>query len=253
MQSHKLIFIGGLHRSGKSLVSNCLKEHPSISGFKENAVYEDEGQHVQSVYKPAKFYGGPGRFGFSPEAHLTEESPLVSEENRAKLFVGWYRYWNLEKPCLLEQSPPNLIRTRFLQALFPDSYFIIVLRHPIPVSYETQKYMGDSRATIYSLMKHWLVAHETFASDRKHIRKLLVLKYEDFIKDQYMYLERIYSFLGLPNHITTQEILSDHNAEAFVKWNKQRRDVFLRYYIKLISKKFEARINQVGYSLYEAE
>ena len=77
-----LVFVGGLHRSGTSLLHRCLAEHPDASGFRGTGVPEDEGQHLQSVYRPARAHGGPGRFGFDPGAHLTEESPLVSDENR---------------------------------------------------------------------------------------------------------------------------------------------------------------------------
>jgi hypothetical protein len=62
----------------------------------------------------------------------------VTPENRQKLFEEWSRYWDVSKPYLLEKSPPNLIRTRFLQAMFPSSYFVVLLRHPIPVALATQ-------------------------------------------------------------------------------------------------------------------
>ena len=49
----QLVFVGGLHRSGTSLVHRCLAEHPSASGFRNTGVWEDEGQHLQTVYLPA--------------------------------------------------------------------------------------------------------------------------------------------------------------------------------------------------------
>ena len=64
-------------------------EHPDASGFRDTGVPEDEGQHLQSVYRPARAHGGPGRFGFDPGAHLTEDSPLVTDENRARLAADW--------------------------------------------------------------------------------------------------------------------------------------------------------------------
>ena len=39
----------------------------------------------------------------------------------------------MSEPVLVEKSPPNLVRTRFLQALFPDARQIVVTRHPIAV------------------------------------------------------------------------------------------------------------------------
>jgi hypothetical protein len=76
-QDHRFVFIGGLHRSGTTLLARCLAEHPEVSGFSGTRALEDEGQHLQNVYQPGRAYGGPGRFGFDPEAHLTETSSLV--------------------------------------------------------------------------------------------------------------------------------------------------------------------------------
>ena len=47
-----LVFVGGLHRSGTSLVHRCLASHPAVSGFSDTGVPEDEGQHLQTVYPP---------------------------------------------------------------------------------------------------------------------------------------------------------------------------------------------------------
>jgi len=114
---HQFVFLAGLHRSGTTLLARLLAAHPEMSGFSGTGVPADEGQHLQSVYPAAKKYGGPGRFGFAPESHLTEGSPLVSEASARKLFEEWSAHWDLSRPLLLEKSPPNLLKTRFLQAL----------------------------------------------------------------------------------------------------------------------------------------
>jgi len=190
----KFIFIGGLHRSGTSPLFRILREHPEISGFHETGVPEDEGQHLQTIFPPAKTYGGPGRFGFNKKAHLTEKSNLVTVENREALFKEWSRYWDLSKPYLLEKSPPNLIRTRFLQALFPNSRFIVIYRHPIATSLATQKWASSS---LELLMEHWLRCHHLFEFDRPHLRLVHVVKYEDLIASTQVELEKIYRFLNL--------------------------------------------------------
>ena len=112
MQEKKFIFISGLHRSGTSLLYKILKEQDEISGLSKTNELEDEGQHVQTVYKPAYEFGGVGKFGFDIKAPLDENSELINEINRKKLFNEWSRFWDLEKNILLEKSPPNIIRTR---------------------------------------------------------------------------------------------------------------------------------------------
>src|SRR4051812_31203825 len=56
--AQRLVFVGGLHRSGTSLVHRCLADHPRASGFRNTGVWEDEGQHLQTVYRPAGSHGG---------------------------------------------------------------------------------------------------------------------------------------------------------------------------------------------------
>ncbi len=210
MEHHRFVFIGGMHRSEKSVIFRWLSEHALISGLENTDVPQDEGQHLQSIYPPARTYGGPGKFGFEPEAHLTDTPELISSGNRLRLFAEWKRYWGQRKPVLLENSPPNLIRTRFLQKLFPNSCFFIVTRHPIAVSYETQKW---SNTALPELIKHWLVCHEKFEQDRQYIRRLFVLKYENFVEQPQAVSDTIYSFLSLSHYLNRIEVRSSVNEK----------------------------------------
>ena len=81
----RLLFIGGLHRSGTSLVHRCISSHPQVAGFHDTGVLEDEGQYLQGVYPIGQAHGGPGRFALDPRCHLTETSPLVSRASRERL------------------------------------------------------------------------------------------------------------------------------------------------------------------------
>jgi hypothetical protein len=247
LNGYKFIFLCGLHRSGTSPLFRILREHPQISGFFNTGVPEDEGQHLQTVFPAAKVYGGPGRFGFAPEAHLTDESSLVMPENREKLFAEWSKYWDLSRPYLLEKSPPNLIRTRFLQALFPNSYFIVIVRHPIAVSLATQKW-ADS--TVASLVQHWLHCHGLFEQDRPYLRHSLVVKYEDLIQATGRGLEQIYNFLGVATRSSTGLNPSGNNR-YFAIWRKLAADKKgLGEYGRVVAQ-YQNKVQHYGYSLEE--
>src|SRR5215471_12727668 len=195
VERHRFVFLAGLHRSGTTLLARLLAAHPEISGFSDTGAPADEGQHLQSVYPSDHLHGRAGRFGFAPEMHLTESSPLVSEQNAGALFEEWSPHWDLSRPLLLEKSPPNLLKTRFLQALYPDSSFVVIVRHPIPVSIPTAKWRGTRRYG--RLFEHWLRCHALFEADREHLERVYVLHYEQLVSDPATVLRAIFEFLAL--------------------------------------------------------
>lgn len=220
MTSHKHVFIGGLHRSGTTLLADLLAQHPQVSGLSDTGVIEDEGQLLQSVYPVDMTLGGPGRFAFTADAHLTDASPLVTPESRERLLQAWRPYWDLTKPVLLEKTPGNLMHGRFLQALFPNSYFIFITRHPIANAIATYKWSGTG---IYSLLHHWLIAHQRMAEDLAKLERVRVVAYEHLMQRPQVLLEELAAFIGLPEHRFALTVDPTVNEKYFRQW----RELFL--------------------------
>jgi len=256
VQAHHFVFLGGLHRSGTTLLFRMLREHPAISGFANNQdanewlAAEDEGQYLQSVYPQAIYWGGPGKFAFSPDAHLTEQSELLTVENKAKLAVQWFPYWDLSKHLLLEKSPPNLVWTRFLQSAFPNSSFVIIERHPVAVSLATEKW---SPTGLPSLIEHWLVAHETYQADGSHLRRVMTIKYETLVSEPASTLREIYAFLGIAPHPTTFAASTEHNQRYFAQWSALAKNPETSRVIDQCVERWETRVRAFGYSLADLE
>jgi hypothetical protein len=246
IQKHKFIFICGLHRSGTSLLYKILKEQKNISGLENTNEIEDEGQFVQSIYSPAYKFGGVGRFGFNKDAELNEESKLITKKNRNKLYDEWSKYWDTDKEFLLEKSPPNIIRTRFLQAMFPNSYFINITRHPIATSLATKKW---SKTSLDSLINHWITCHKKLNHDKIKISRIIDIKYEDLIKNTDNVLQLISNFLETEINSPKIQIRKGINIKYFNIWEKRRKNIFKRNNIKKIINKYEDEINVFNYSL----
>jgi hypothetical protein len=247
MEEHRFVFLAGLHRSGTTLLARLLAAHPRVSGFSDTGAPADEGQHLQGVYPSDHEYGRPGRFGFAPEMHLTETSPLANEESALKLFEEWSPHWDLSRPLLLEKSPPNLIKTRFLQALFPSSSFVVIVRHPIPVSIPTAKWRGTRRYD--RMFEHWLRCHALFEADREHLERVHVLQYEQLVQDPATVLRGVFEFLELDPIPPSEPIDAGANQRYFERWRQLKRDPRMRAYLDLVSLWYEHRVRRYGYSL----
>jgi hypothetical protein len=252
MDRQQIIFIGGLHRSGTSLIHAVLRSHPDISGFTNTGVPEDEGQHLQTVYLPAKAFGGPGRFGFDRGSFMDDRHPLATEHNAAKLFQQWSRYWDQERPYLIEKSPPNLVRTRFLQKLFPQSSFVIVLRHPIAVAYATQKW---SRTSIPSLLAHFFLCYGRFRDDMHLLNKVYVLRYEEFVGEPDQALRALCDWIGIEPVKVAEQVMPDANRKYFRRWQRDVRSPIKNIFsgFARLCKTYEERANAFGYSINDTE
>jgi hypothetical protein len=255
-QSHHFVFLCGLHRSGTTLLFRMLREHPEMSGFANNQVaaewtpLEDEGQFLQGIYSPAMCYGGPGSFAFAPEAHLTESSELLTPANKAQLAVDWFPYWDLSKRYLLEKSPPHLLMTRFLESAFPNSSFVIIVRHPVAVSLATAKWSARS---LDSLIEHWLAAHETFQQDRPHLQRVMTVSYEALAEDPAATLRQIYAFLGVAPHPTSFAATTEHNRKYFAQWLEMAGNPESSASIQESRARYETRVRAFGYSLQDLD
>lgn len=214
-----MVFVCGLHRSGTSILHRVLRESPEVSGLRDTGVPEDEGQHLQTVFPTARAFGGPGRFAFDPAAHLTEADAPDPARDRARLLREWGAYHDLSRRLFIEKSPPNLVRTRYLQAVFPGARFVFVIRHPAVVALATEKWTGT---THLEMMLHWQAAHLTMLADLPHLAHSLVLRYEDLAGAFEPNLARICDFLGIAP-FRSREVLTDRNAHYLAAWETRRR------------------------------
>lgn len=253
----RFVFVGGLHRSGTTPLARLLGAHPDISGLSGTGVAEDEGQHLQDVYPRIRAYGGMGRFANDPAAHLTAESVLVSERNAARLVEIWSPYWDLRKRLLLEKSPANLIMGGFLQALFPGSALIVVMRHPLAVALAMQKWNplvvarnGRRRVTLSGLVAHWLRAHDLLRRDAPGLRRLHVVRYEDLVAAPDAELSSVAELLGLSTPLAADAVRPGMGERYQRQWDAMATGSPLaRHVRRSIETRFADAVAEYGYDI----
>ena len=257
MTGHRFVFIGGMPRSGTSAVYRLVGSHPEVSRLTRTGRTEDEGQYVQMVYPTGEDLGAPGRYGLNPQCRLTETSPLV-ETARTQLFDSWAPYWDLTKPVLCEKSPSNITRSRFLQAVFPKSSFIFLSRHPVAYSLAIRKW--DYRIPVATTIRNWLACYRHLDEDTPHLRRSMILRYDDLTHDAEGWTRKIEEFLELEPGMDADHFKSGHNDRYFRRWESRNyrdgddelRNKFKRFIseaeIRYVEWRYERDINAHGYS-----
>lgn len=175
--------------------------------------------------------------------HMTERSPLIVATTRARLLDAWLPYWDDRRRVLIEKSPPNLLKMRFLQAVFPDARFVMVVRHPIVTAVATQKWSGTR---LGELLRHWFKCYETMLVDAADIRQLTIVRYEDLVRDCSSEVERLQDFSGLSRVALDFTPDRELNSKYVKAWERARRT---RPQLAVLARRLEHRANRFGYSL----
>jgi hypothetical protein len=216
----RFMFIGGLHRSGTTLLHQCITDHAALNRFRKTDVPEDEGQFLQTVYPDDYLYGGPGQFGFAEAAHLTEASPLATPDNAARIVREWSSYWEKDARIYVEKTPRNLIHARFLKKLFPTACFVFLVRHPLAVAMATRKW---SLSSLNNLVLHWLACHQWLLDDIQYLDDYMIFRYEDFIAQPQAVVDQVYGLAGVPAVPLQRKVRADGNRGYEAEWQDLER------------------------------
>jgi len=196
----KFIFIIGLHRSGTTFLLDIFRRQHNISGLKyvHNNFHKNEGQYYQKVLKTDEELGWIGKIAYSENAHQTEESEILKKYNAEDFFNSLKP--NLQNPTsnvIVEKSPPYITQTRLLQKMFPNSYFVVIIRHPIFNTLSTKEFVKNRyEADEHELMNHWFKAHKILFEDLKYINNKIVLTYEELANNTLKVINALEEFVN---------------------------------------------------------
>ena len=194
MEPIRYVFVGGLHRSGTTLVASLLEAHSEVRGLSAAPVPEGEGVFLQGAIPHDALAGVPGQFAERPEMHLTEGCRFDSAAVRDRLRSDWDLWYPPGGRWRVENSPVNLLRARLYQQLFPASQFVFVTRHPLAVARATAKWSDRGEA---ALLGHWSRAHELLLGDLPYLHNWMVIRFEDLCARPESEIARLFAFLSL--------------------------------------------------------
>jgi hypothetical protein len=198
------VFLLGVNNSGTTLLSRVLEKHPEISAMRV------EGQNVTSAYLH------PSRLGAARVWSECEDTLRWTERSdpspALRALYDW-SYYITPNRFVLEKSPTNMLRSRWLQAHFQPASFIAIVRHPFAVCEGIRRRSTDS---LSRAARHWVRAHEIFQEDSPRLNRLMWIRYEDLCFAPLDWMRRVERFLGATSAFGSQHenaVFDVHNID----------------------------------------
>ncbi|HLK43600.1 MAG TPA: sulfotransferase, partial [Thermoleophilia bacterium] len=136
---------------------------------------------------------------------------------------------------------------RFLQAVFPEAVFVLVVRHPVAVVEATSKWRRTATRT--SLVHHWAAAHRLMLADLPYLRRVQLVRYEEFVADPDRRLAQIFALVGLDPVPAGEPVRTGINERYFAGWEARARWPHGRLDRAVAVRRHEADARRLGYSL----
>jgi hypothetical protein len=204
-QDARWLFIIGAGNSGTTLLTRILRLHPAIRDLPwEGARY------TRALRLPGP-EGVARVFTQKLERYRLTEDDDSQPARRVRFDWAWHypRYpgW------LLEKSPVNSVRARWLQANFHPARFIVLTRNPYAVC------EGIGRRSAHSIEEaatHWAALHDILGADLPMLSHVLQLTYERICDDPRGVVTDLEDFLDLPSPFDVarlEEDFSVHNMD----------------------------------------
>lgn len=204
----KMVFAGGLPRSGTTLLEMFLRSHRRISTleFPKKDNMHEGGPLVGHGFN--EYGGSRGEYAamcsVDEDGELKSKAPMTEEE-KVRRFRRWswegWKTWNFSKPLLAVKDPPNLVRMRFMQKAFQethDVFAIFTLMHPLEIG---SRYSCDPRSEERGeIAKNWLHCHDVWQKDLAELRNYLVIPFEAWFLHPVATGRAIENFLRLTAH-----------------------------------------------------
>jgi hypothetical protein len=224
------VFVVGCCNSGTTILWRALRAHPQLDGP------VTEGQELTDL--PARLRHFLGRQTSRLFAHPRFKDAYVMTERDADAALAQRVDAVYGEHCasgrrLIEKSPANSMRTRFLQAVFPDATFVIVARNGLAVSegivrkraFDPERpHMAGLTTTLPEAAGQWLHANRRLLADRRHLRRSVVVRYEDLVARPAAVLSDVFHACGLdPRLAPVPAFETDLNARQVARLRPSER------------------------------
>lgn len=188
---HKYLFILSPPYSGSTALWRLLQTSAQVSAL------PDEGQKLPELREMMR------RDPWDPQRHF--DWSLIS--------AVWHRHWDLDKPLLLEKSPPHLCRAAQLEAHFSPAWHILLLRDPLATceSLHRRNGLGYEEAAL-----RWLGWLDLHLACRRTLPQQHLLYYEDLAGDPTTSVARLAAWLPELADVKSTAPVRSHSPQGML-------------------------------------
>jgi hypothetical protein len=200
MDEHQYLFILCSHSSGSTALWRLLQTSPHVSALPV------EGQFVEAV--------GP----------LMRKTPWNPQEAMPwpAIKAEWEKVWDMNRPILLEKSPPHLLRAQAIEAAFPNAHFIIMVRNPYAYCEGTKRRgrtgLGYQRSATYAqIATGWAREGQYQMENVQQLQRAIYLTYEELADDPARAAARVLAFMPALERLDVEAAHLIHSLEGWLE------------------------------------
>ncbi len=190
----KWLFIVGCYNSGTTLLDQLLGTHPSITTLPH------EGQYLTDQFVLDYTIGLPRMWVEREDLFRLTEADEGPDPDRIK--KEWAMRLTTKAPIILEKTPANAARTRWLQKHFNNAHFIGLIRDPYAVAEGIRRKARPVHRPegwpITMTARQWLRSNQVLREDAEALQRFIWIRYEDLTENPTETLNSILGFLNLP-------------------------------------------------------
>jgi hypothetical protein len=185
----KWVFLVGCYNSGTTLLHDVLATHPAVGSM------PDEGQFLTDQLPVPRKLALRRLWALEPERFYLDEE-AGGHINVDRLQRQWTAHFNdATRPVLIEKTPTNAARTRWLQAHFTNAHFIGIVRDGRAVAEGIRRKTGHD---LRLAARQWARSNEIMLKDFAHLRNARLISYEALTESPAEIFADLLAFLGLP-------------------------------------------------------
>ncbi len=236
-QNHKFLFILSPAFSGSTLIAKLIGTSKNASIFSNQKA---EGQEISELRDIMNVHDKWDETKKLPWSHIKN----VFKKN-----------WDLNKPILVEKSPPNIIRAKEIESEFNNPFFIVSIRNPYAWCYS--HYRREGRKNISRIVRRWIYLAKFQIKNIENLKNVLFFSYEDLTTFPKKTLLKISKFIPELNDIDINQEFAIHSLigdkkKQIMNFNNLAISNFSHYDIDQISeilKKEKDILNYFSYTL----